>query len=119
MRFVDEIKKLAQKSQMKFRLAAVVYDGEEIISTGYNRPFVTHRLANKGYCSIHAEVDALRRLTEQRDSEKLSMYVVRIKRDGSFGNSKPCSKCAAEIRMAGIRTVFFTNDAGDFEEMTL
>jgi len=109
---VDYIKKIASKSRMKFRMAALVYDEDEIVGTGFNNPYVSPKLANRGYWSVHAEIDALRKMDYLMDTNKLVMVVVRIKKDGSFGSSKPCPTCVNHIRKAGIKKVIYMNPDG-------
>jgi hypothetical protein len=41
---------------------------------------------------------------------KADIYVVRVRHDGSVGNSRPCQECVNAMRCAGVRRVYYTMD---------
>lgn len=55
--------------------------------------------------SIHAEVDALSRVANANGA---TLYVARLRKDGSSALSKPCLNCEKKIREAGITKVIYT-----------
>jgi len=56
---------------------------------------------------MHAEMDVLR-FAQPGDE----LEVMRFRKDGSLGMSKPCKFCQRHIRSAGIRRVYYTDEAG-------
>lgn len=56
-------------------------------------------------CSEHAEVAALRQIKNPRG---ITLYVVRVRTDGSSGLSKPCAACAEYISKMGIKKVVYS-----------
>lgn len=44
---------------------------------------------------------------------KCTLLNVRLLRDGSFGNAKPCQSCESLIRYLGFKEVYFTNENGE------
>ncbi len=98
---------------------AIVYHNK-IISTGCNKN-LTHPLQKKydRYRSIpdkyphklHAETDAIRHIIDlDIDWSKVSIYVYRKKKSGSFGIARPCKSCMKLIKDLGIRYVYYTGD---------
>ena len=55
--------------------------------------------------SVHAEA----RLTKKCGCGA-SVYVARIRRDGSLGCAKPCSRCLAVMRSHRVEVVYYTID---------
>ena len=47
------------------------------------------------------------RLTSKLDVGSI-VYLVRIRRDGMFGNSKPCPNCQKVLRTTGIKRVYYS-----------
>lgn len=118
-----DIREVASKSRMKFRMACIILRDGEIVGTGYNKPVAPMRLRGKGYRSIHAEIDAMNNMTrvymegkKKLAGEEKEMYIVRLRPDGSFGNAKPCPRCLAHIKNLGwgINKINYTNENGDF-----
>jgi deoxycytidylate deaminase len=67
--------------------------------------------------STHAEIDAVYRLLKSKPKLDLSNYVVvviRISRDGTIHNSRPCNQCLDLLVEYGIRRVVWSLDNGTF-----
>lgn len=58
----------------------------------------------KASCSVHAEVDALSRVSNARGA---TIYIARITKHGT-ALSRPCNNCWVVIQESGIRKVVFT-----------
>jgi tRNA(Arg) A34 adenosine deaminase TadA len=90
---------------MKYQLAAVIFDGREIIGIGYNK-MLRSKVAPY---SIHAEVSAIRWAIKKHGADRLDgcdMYVYRAP-----GNlARPCPCCQTIIEAMGIRRVFFSQE---------
>lgn len=125
--FFNICREIAKTSDYnRARLGAIVVEGKRIISTGNNqkktRPlqhkYNIYRDFQNYVDSIayqHAEIAAISPLIgKEIDWSKVSIYVYRIKKDGSPGCSKPCKACAQLIKDLGIRTVYYIDDFGRY-----
>lgn len=94
--------KTSLKSSMSQKMSAIIFKGDEIINTGFNRWLYIGRRQIKSRngtpFSIHAEQDALEdcSLKELRNA---SIYIHRV--GGKF--ARPCNCCMSRILRAGIR----------------
>jgi len=43
---------------------------------------------------------------------KLEILVVRVAKDGSLRNSRPCNHCLETMKLFGIKNVYYSNDDG-------
>ena len=85
-------------------VASVVHKGVPI-SIGYNSYTKSHplQLEISGHPQkiyLHAEVDAVNKALKQIDKNMLrrcDLYVIRLKKDGTYGASKPCENCSKYI----------------------
>lgn len=60
--------------------------------------------------SLHAEELLIRKLVRLRAKERWGLpeiYVLRIRKDGNIGSSKPCNSCARQLAQLGYSRVFF------------
>ena len=88
-----------------YQLGAAISYRSTVVSTGFNRR-KTHPRSPHQYKWLHAEMDAIIK-ARRNPIDGLTMYVVRIRKDGTYGNSKPCRECVQAIRDAGLKTVVF------------
>lgn len=100
---------MAKSSSCRQRHGAVIVKGGRIISTGINKfrnnPENIPTEFIKTSCSVHAEVDAIRKVNDLKGA---TIYVARVNKEGIGVLSRPCDNCFAEIRKAGIRKVVHT-----------
>lgn len=104
-------KNKAELSQHRFRIGAVVHHGNTIVASGYNKANKTHPRSPHPFKSIHAEFDAvIHALYETRHSNLrgFSIYVHRLKRDGSDGLAKPCVYCQFMLSQVGIEKINYS-----------
>lgn len=106
--FLNKAAQIALKSNMGQRHGCVIIDENgEILSTGYNH--TTTHMCHKW--SIHAEIDAIRKIKKNIDLSNVELYVVRIGTDRS-GNplkmSKPCDDCTKQILKSGIGKIYYS-----------
>lgn len=68
----------------------------------------------------HAETICLKK-AEKRFNNIIGadLYVMRFRKNGSIGCSKPCSHCQEAIRTAGIRRVYYTDANGNWQIMKM
>jgi deoxycytidylate deaminase len=94
--------KTALKSPMLQKMSAIIFRGDEVINTGFNRWLYIGRRQIKSRTgtpySIHAEQDAL----EDCSRKELRNASIYIHRAGSK-LARPCNCCMARILRSGIR----------------
>lgn len=91
-----------------------------ILSSGMNSYIKTHpkqasyarRMGHPDSIFLHAEIHALVRCKEKAHT----IYVARMKKDGSLGMAKPCLICAFAIKESGIKRIVYTDGVGTSEE---
>ena len=88
---------------------AVIVKGGRVLSTGVNKernhPLIVSSEHIKTHCSVHAEVDALKKAGDVRGA---TMYVARVNKTGQERNSRPCKYCYANIKKSGIKKIVYT-----------
>lgn len=100
---IKEAIKQAGKVNFCFKLGAVVFNNDRIISAGYNRSF------DGG--SNCAEVLAIRKAPSAL-LNGTTILVCRVRSSGTFGMSKPCRRCKSLIKKSGIRRVIYSTPDG-------
>lgn len=118
--FLNKAAQLAIRSNLNHRHGCVVVNGQtnEIISTGFNHTseHMFHSF------SMHAEIDALRKIKKNVDLTTAEMYVVRIGPE-SLGNplklSKPCEGCAKQILKVSIGKVYYSWSDIDYDPKSI
>lgn len=116
--FINRASIEALKSRMLFRHGCVAVYGGKQIASGYNH----HRTYSKDKsilteysCSLHAEMDCIRKLNNSRYKNKLKdvcLYVVKINSDYKLGNSQPCSACTSVLKSHKLKKVYYSVDDG-------
>jgi tRNA(Arg) A34 adenosine deaminase TadA len=98
---------------MYFKHGAVLYQGKKIISKGHNKTIVKDVIFN----SIHAEMSAIKNAKQLKikRSNNLTMYVVRINRNGVFLNSKPCEHCQKIMKSFGVHKCIYSSTDGEMD----
>ncbi|MFJ4866900.1 hypothetical protein [Streptomyces sp. NPDC088748] len=96
--------KEAAESQCRYRVGAVLANGNRIISAAANSrrnsPTVDFR-----HATFHAEEAALRRVRQAAGSVA---YIARVGADGRPMMARPCSRCRRALYKAGIYKAFYT-----------
>ena len=96
----------------KTRVCAVVFRGGRILGTGHNFQHKTHPKSTHPFGRIHAElaaiIDAIRTDPVDYTFRGTSLYVHRLKKDGSSGLAKPCCWCQELIARMGIENVYWS-----------
>ena len=102
---------VAENSEMRFRHAAVIVRGGNVLSVGYNKlknhPDIIEEDKIKQYCSVHAEAEAIRKL--KGNAKGATIYVARIGLSGKERLSRPCDYCYEKIVDAGITKIVYTD----------
>ena len=106
---------------MKARLGAVLIYKGKVISVGWNStktsPLQRQLNRYRGYNintstahdTLHAEVACLAKARDlDIDWGRASLFICRIKKDGSRGLSRPCVGCQTLIKSMGIKNIYYT-----------
>lgn len=110
--------KEAKKSNMKtFRIGAVIFKGNRIISNGHNY---------KGFCgkihpryrnqrdTVHAEQDAIIKYGNWEKLKGSSILTIRVGLSGKLSMSRPCEEiCIPLIKHVGIKEMFYSIHSGE------
>jgi len=114
-----------RSKRSKFKIGAVLYVGNRLVSIGYNSrkssPFQARFGRNRDAIFFHAETHAIYNALREHDEDELvrhrtSLYIVRVKRNPEnhsqviWGLSSPCSGCMRAIQLYRIDHVFFSLD---------
>jgi cytidine deaminase len=97
-RLAQEVAKRGDKKiKRHYRLGAVGIRSDGIIVTANNIP------CRELTAPAHAEARLVRKLTKNSE-----VYVVRIQRDGSLANARPCMTCQRLMRGRGVLKVYYS-----------
>jgi deoxycytidylate deaminase len=107
--FLRKAAQIAFRSNMSHRHGCIIVDGKtgDILSSGYNHTSI--HLFHK--FSMHAEVDALRKINRKTDLSNAELYVVRIGPESQgtpLKMSRPCDGCSKAIHRANIGKVYYS-----------
>ena len=91
------MQRAAQKSRQHKKHACFIFKGGAVISVANNT------------VASHAEVAALRKIKDARNTILLS---VRVGRSGNLRNARPCTDCSHYIRSRGIKIVLYSTEEG-------
>lgn len=93
---------LRKDDRRSFRLGAVGVrnDGTLVASTNGPSPYPC--------ADVHAEARLTQKLTPGS-----TVWVARIRHDGSMGMAKPCPACERRLRSAGVRKVVYSISDGE------
>lgn len=120
--------------QHEFNIIAIAYNGNNVVSYGFNRPKGSPEAANicrrygiqKAYDgqahdyvshSLHAEQDALKRATN--GSEIDEMLVVRLSAKGNLVNARPCNVCMKYLEESTVKVVHYSKDGNIHSEKVI
>lgn len=110
--------KMLENKHDGFNIGAVVLDKKNVIlNYGFNSYVKTHTrmlhnpLYNTHQIFVHAECDAIYGLNYK--VVPYTIIICRLNKKNEFMNAKPCAGCYLEIKNAGIRHVYYTNENGE------
>jgi deoxycytidylate deaminase len=108
--YLNLAKNLAMSSKCRMKHGAVVVSGGSIISLGINSMKNNPAFISEEHvfdASIHAEVDALRKI--KNSVKGGTIYVARVNRQGKPMISRPCDRCYDVIVEMGIGKIVYTD----------
>jgi len=94
---------MAARSSAKIRMASVIVRGGSVIAWANNGSEENE----------HAELRALRRAPYEIKRGD-TIYVARLKFDGTLGMARPCAMCWAHIKDRNIKTIVWSTDDQTF-----
>jgi len=90
---------------------AVIVKGGSVLATGINKernhPMMVSSEHIKTHCSVHAEIDALKKTDNARGA---TIYIARVNKRGQARNSRPCKYCYEDIKNSGIKKIIYTSE---------
>lgn len=100
---------MAEQSSCRMKHGSVIVKGGRVISTGFNKernhPMYVSSEHIKTDCSVHAEIDALKKA---KDASGATVYVARVNRKGQARDSRPCNRCYKSLIDSGIKKIIYT-----------
>lgn len=117
-RQISELMERHPQDVRKATVLAVIFRRTTIVSHGYNRK-VWHynRAQNSQLFTVHAEASAITKAGIR--AKYADILVLRFKKDGSLGISKPCPICQRKIKHAGIVRIRYVNNDGKIATMSV
>ncbi len=117
-------KALKEAENSKFdraRIGAVIISGGRVLAKGTNKIRKHSFKSGHWNTSLHAECAAILDVFKNnsyKDLKNATMYVARIKKDGSQGMACPCKDCMQVIKNVGfIKRIRFTCGNGEIGEI--
>ena len=108
-RYLNLALNVAMSSSERMKHGAVIVKGGRVLSVGINKfrnhPAIIESDMIKTSCSVHAEIDALRKI---KDARGATIYVARVNKGGLERLSRPCDHCYNAIDRAGISKIIYT-----------
>ena len=107
--FLSLAKKTAYLSTGEYRLGSVIAKNGRMMAKGFNKYNHMNALAREffRYSTVHAEIDALFRM-DRNQIPGSTIYVFRVRKDGSPGSSLPCYRCLNAMRSLGVRRIVYS-----------
>lgn len=131
LRYFGMAENLAQASEYKWKLGAVITQNGKVVSTGiatdkthpeqYRHSLITRRLRDEWGQRLHAEFIAMLRLPRNFVvNNKTDLTIVRVLANGKRSMARPCSTCMSKIKELGIRNIYYsTPDGYVYEKLEL
>lgn len=96
-----------------WKLGAVVRKGGRVLAVGWNvdKNVPENVEMDWAACSVHAEVSALKQVSDPSGS---IVYVARVTRGGRVGMAKPCKRCRAYLTDVRVKRAVYTIDENTF-----
>lgn len=110
-------------------LGAVLTYGSKVIAVGYNssktNPIQKHYNTERGFDPntknngmLHAEMACLVQTRDlDIDWSKVSIYIYREHKDGSYALAKPCPACQKALEERGIKKIYYTTEDVPFAKL--
>jgi len=115
--------KEAEKSEYSsFRHGAIVCKGGSVIQGSPNKnclcSFGERFIHYKGIPTVHAELGSILGVSKT-NTHNATVYVVRINRNGTLMNSRPCPMCQGVLFFVGVKRVFYSISDNEYGVLNL
>lgn len=104
--FLSAAAKLAQTSDNRFKMACIAVRAGSVLGADINVTKISPSTPPNRF-STHAEIGAMKACSDPTDA---TLYVARLKVDGSPALARPCSWCMHFIKLNSIYRVVYTTD---------
>ena len=108
---------VALESDLRYKHVAFIMKNKNVLCVGWNKGKSHPAIYNHPYRSmcnnIHAELDAVIKYG-RTDCSDYTLVVMRVRKDGTLGNSKPCLGCQHVMQQVGFKSVYYSDGAGNF-----
>ena len=98
-----------------FHHGALLVKSGKVLNWSSNYPqfnsFAAKFFYPREHASLHAEIGCLLGMNRQ-STEGADILVIRIKKQGQLGTSKPCGMCINAAKFCGIKRIFYSTDSG-------
>lgn len=119
------------KTNMREHHASVIWDTQNgrIITWGYNQVTFNDQyseykhkdgstLKKRFWFSTCAEKSALSKIKPYgKKNKQFALLVIRIQRSGNIVFSKPCKSCQDQIKKYRLKTVFYSDENGNYQRL--
>lgn len=106
--FLSATAKIAQTSDYRFRMAALIVKSGRVLGGDTNSPKISPSTPPKRV-STHAEIRAMKGV---KNTQGATMYIARLSSGGTTLLSRPCVWCLCHIIDAGISRIVYTDNEG-------
>lgn len=112
-RFENIALKVLNNLDQRWKLVAILVSAGKPISIATNNLEKSHPLVTSYFPhrKAHAEIRCIRNASWEK-VEGSSMFVWRIKDDGTFGLAKPCPICTSFLKRRGIKKIGYSTSSG-------
>ncbi len=110
---LDDLKAVARSSFVHFKHSACLLRGGKVYAIGKNRYFDrVYEVRKNIKFTIHAEIDTIMQMPKH-ELKGMDILIIRVRVDGTLGDSRPCNTCIEKMKRAGIRRAYYSTRDGD------
>ena len=102
----------AEKSDMRFEVGAVIFNGAKIFGSGHNYTGKSKKIHPKyrnKKPAVHAEQSAILKVKDWKKLSGASILVIRLTNvDNMLSMAYPCQMCMNMIQFVGIKNIYYS-----------
>jgi len=102
-------------------VGAAIYVGSKCVSAASNSMYKSDPKACSHYQwpFPHAEFNAIKKVDKRHSLSDAVLYIVRVRKDGSVSNSKPCCECRKMLNNSGVKAVYYSGYEGETRRLAI